>query len=68
MRNSSVSRTLHRRTIENMSALRKRATPEEIEEAEGEALLAGYDEWVTRGRPGAKSHEEFMAEILGGAR
>jgi hypothetical protein len=51
-----------------LSALRERATPEEIEEAEGEALLAGYDEWVARGRPGAKSHEEFMAEILGGAR
>ncbi len=47
-----------------LAALRDRATPEAIEEAEADALLADYDAWVARGRPGAKSHEEFMAEIL----
>jgi hypothetical protein len=36
------------------------------EEAEIEAALAGYHEWVAAGRPGALTHEEAMAELLGG--
>ena len=47
-----------------LAALRERSTPEAIEEAEADAVLAEYDDWVARGRPGAKSHDEFMAEIL----
>jgi hypothetical protein len=31
-------------------------------------VLQGHDEWVAAGRPGAMSHEEFMAELLGGRR
>jgi hypothetical protein len=30
-----------------------------------EATLAAHDEWVAAGRPGARSHEDVMAELLG---
>ncbi|HEY1706257.1 MAG TPA: hypothetical protein VGG75_41810 [Trebonia sp.] len=33
-----------------------------------EAAMAEYREWDAAGRPGEKSHEEFMAELLGDAR
>jgi hypothetical protein len=41
------------------------ASPEALEEAEIEATLAAHDEWVAAGSPGARSHEEVMAELLG---
>ena len=31
------------------------------------AALREYREWVAKGRPGAVSHEEAMAELLGDA-
>jgi hypothetical protein len=43
----------------------KPAEPHEIE-AEIEATLAAHDEWVAAGCPGARSHEDVMAELLGG--
>jgi hypothetical protein len=33
------------------------------DEAEIEAALAAHDEWVAAGCPGARSHEEVMAEL-----
>jgi hypothetical protein len=51
-----------------LAELRMQATPEAIEEAEGKALITGYDDWVARGRPGARSHDEFMSEITGNIR
>jgi hypothetical protein len=33
--------------------------------AEIEATLAGHDEWLRAGRPGARAHDEVMAELLG---
>jgi hypothetical protein len=36
------------------------------EQAEIEAVIAAHREWVASGRPGAVSHEEAMAELLGG--
>jgi hypothetical protein len=36
-----------------------------LEEAEIEATLAAHDEWVAAGCPGARSHEDVMAELLG---
>jgi hypothetical protein len=36
-----------------------------LEEAEIEAALAAHDEWVAAGCPGARSHEDVMAELLG---
>jgi hypothetical protein len=44
----------------------RHASPEVLEEAEIEATLAAHDEWVAAGCPGARSHEDVMAELLGG--
>jgi len=52
--------------LRRLRALEKHASPEALEEAEIEATLAAHREWVAAGRPGAMSHEEFMAELLGG--
>jgi hypothetical protein len=46
----------------------RHASQEALEEAEIEATLAVHDEWVTAGCPGALSHEEVMAELLGSDR
>ena len=46
-------------------AVERRAPAEALEEAEIEAALAAHQEWVAAGRPGAVSHEEAMAELLG---
>jgi hypothetical protein len=48
-----------------LQAVQRRAPAELLEEAEIEATLAAYREWVAAGRPGAVSHEEAMAELLG---
>jgi len=47
-----------------LRALERRASAEDLDEAEADAVLEGHREWVAAGRPGAMSHEEFMAEIL----
>jgi hypothetical protein len=36
------------------------------EDAEIEATVAGHDEWARAGRPGARSHDDVMAELLAG--
>jgi hypothetical protein len=48
------------------NAVERRVSAEILEEAEIEATLAGHREWVAAVRPGAVSHEEAMAELLGG--
>jgi hypothetical protein len=50
-----------------LGALERHASAEGLEAAEADAVLQAHDEWVAAGRPGAMSHEEFMAELLGGA-
>ncbi|MBV9204520.1 MAG: hypothetical protein JO037_03740 [Actinobacteria bacterium] len=50
--------------LRRLRALERHALPEALEEAEIEATLAGYREWVAAGRPGAVSHKEAMAELL----
>ena len=37
------------------------------DEAAAAAALLEYREWVAKGRPGAVTHEEAMAELLGDA-
>jgi hypothetical protein len=37
-----------------------------LEASDMEETLAGHQEWVAAGRPGAVSHEEAMAELFGG--
>jgi hypothetical protein len=49
-----------------LRALRDRACAEEIEEAELAAMGAQHEAWVAAGCPGARSHEDVMAELLGG--
>jgi hypothetical protein len=51
-----------------LRALESRASAEDLEVAEADAMLQGHREWVAAGRPGAIAHEEMMAELLGGSR
>ena len=48
-----------------LRAVERHASPEALDEAEIEATLAAHDEWVAAGCPGARSHEDVMAELLG---
>lgn len=50
-----------------LRVLESRASAEDLEAAEADAVLQGHREWVAAGRPGAISHEEMMAELFGGA-
>jgi hypothetical protein len=52
--------------LRRLRAVERRAPAEVLEEAEIEATLADHREWVAAGLPGAVSHEEAMAELLGG--
>jgi hypothetical protein len=52
--------------LRKLKALERRATAEELDEAELEAAFARYLEWEQAGRPDAVSHAEVMAELLGG--
>jgi hypothetical protein len=51
--------------LRRLRAVERRASAEVQEDAEIEATLAAHQEWVAAGRPGAVSHEEAMAELLG---
>ena len=51
--------------LRRLQAVARRAPAELLEEAEIEATLAAHREWVAAGRPGAVSHDEAMAELLG---
>jgi hypothetical protein len=42
------------------------ASAVDLDAAEADAVLEQHREWVAAGRPSAMSHEEFMAELLGG--
>lgn len=48
-----------------LQALERRASAEELDAAEAEAAGASFEAWVAAGRPGAVSHEEAMAALLG---
>jgi hypothetical protein len=50
--------------LRRLQAVERRAPAEILEEADIEATLVDYREWVAAGRPGAVSHEEAMAELL----
>lgn len=47
-----------------LKALKDRATAAELDEAETDAAIAEYEEWVAAGRPGEMTHEEAMARLL----
>ena len=48
-----------------LQALERRASADMLEDAAVEAAFTEYREWVAAGRPGAISHEEMAAELLG---
>jgi hypothetical protein len=50
--------------LRRLRAIERHASPQIIEEAEAEAVIAEYREWVAAGRPGALTHEEVMAKLL----
>ena len=50
--------------LRRLRAVGRHASADALEEAEIEATLAGYREWVAAGRLGAVSHEEAAAELL----
>ena len=52
--------------LRRLQTLQRHASAELLEDAEVEAALAAHREWAEAGRPGAVSHEEAMAELLGG--
>lgn len=49
-----------------LQALRDRASAQEIDQAETDAAIAEYEEWVAAGRPGELTHEQAMARLLTG--
>ena len=51
--------------LRRLEAVERHAPADLLEQAEIEATLAAHREWVAAGRPGAVSHEEAMAELLG---
>ena len=51
--------------LRRLRAVERHAPAEALEAAEIEAAVTAHDEWVTAGRPGARSHEDVMAELLG---
>ena len=51
--------------LRRLRAVERHASAEVLAEAEIEATLEAHKEWVAAGRPGAVSHEEAMAELLG---
>ena len=51
-----------------LRALERCASAEDLEAAEADAVLQARGEWVAARQPGAVSHEEAMAELLGGDR
>ena len=51
--------------LRRLQAVERLAPTEIVERAEIQTTLAAHREWVAAGRPGAVSHEEAMAELLG---
>lgn len=45
-------------------AIERHASADEIEEAEIEASKQAHERWVAAGRPGARSHDDVMSELL----
>jgi hypothetical protein len=48
-----------------LRAIERRASADEIEQAEIEAAGQAHERWVAVGRPGARSHDDVMSELLG---
>jgi hypothetical protein len=51
--------------LRRLRAVERHASAGIREDAEIDATLAGHDEWMDAGRPGARPHDDVMAELLG---
>jgi hypothetical protein len=51
--------------LHRLRAVERHAPADVLQDAEIEATLTGHDEWIRVGRPGARLHDEVMAELLG---
>lgn len=49
-----------------LKALERRATPEDLDQAQLDAAIAEHEAWVAAGRPGELTHEEAMARLITG--
>jgi hypothetical protein len=47
-----------------LRAIERHASADEIEQAEIDAASQAHERWVVAGRPGARSHDEVMSELL----
>jgi hypothetical protein len=47
-----------------LRAIARHASADEIEQAEIEACIQAHERWVASGRPGARSHDDVMRELL----
>lgn len=52
--------------LRRLRAVARHAPVQVLEDAEIEATLADHDEWAAAGRPGARKHDDVMAELLSG--
>jgi hypothetical protein len=52
--------------LRRLRAVEAQAPADVLETAEADAALAAHDEWVAAGRPGARPHDDVMAELLSG--
>ncbi|HEX9040455.1 MAG TPA: hypothetical protein VF838_05435 [Trebonia sp.] len=51
--------------LRRLRAVEQLASAELREDADIDATLAGHDEWARAGRPGARPHDDVMAELRG---
>jgi hypothetical protein len=54
--------------LPRLRTIEQHASSEALEETEIQATLAAHDQWVAAGCPGALSHEEVLAQLLGSNR
>jgi hypothetical protein len=52
--------------LRRLRAVEAQAPADVLEVAEADATLAVHDDWVAAGRPGARPHDDVMAELLSG--
>jgi hypothetical protein len=53
--------------LRRLRAIERHASPEAIDEAEADAIMAEYAEWAAAGRPGALTHEQAIRELISGS-
>jgi hypothetical protein len=52
--------------LRRLRAVEAQASADVLEAAEVDTALTAHDEWVAAGRPGARLHDDVMAELFNG--